>query len=137
MKILALHQKIYQGSSGLVGHRLLGVPTLLLHTTGRRTGRPRTSALVYARDGDRYLVVASAGGADRAPGWFHNLQAEPQVEIRVGRTLRRATARAIWPDDPDYPRNFELVNAVNRDRYRAYAAKTPRPIPIIALTPQT
>jgi deazaflavin-dependent oxidoreductase (nitroreductase family) len=65
-----------------VGQRLIGVPCLLLRTTGRKSGTVRTSALVYARDGEDYLLVASNGGADRPPGWLFNIQAEPKVEIQ-------------------------------------------------------
>ena len=62
---LRIHAQVYERTDGLVGHRMLGVPTLLLRTTGRRTGVTRTNALVYASDGGRYLVVPSNGGADR------------------------------------------------------------------------
>ena len=82
---LRVHQKIYERTDGLVGHRLLRVPTLLLRTTGARSGATRTNALVYARDGDRYLVVSSNGGADRAPAWLHNLRKSPAAEVQIGR----------------------------------------------------
>ena len=75
--LLHLHQAVYEATDGRAGHRLLGVPCLLLGTTGRRTGKRRTSALVYARDGEEYLVVASLGGADRAPAWLHNVRLDP------------------------------------------------------------
>jgi deazaflavin-dependent oxidoreductase (nitroreductase family) len=65
--LLRIHEAIYKGTDGRFGHRMIGVPTLLLRTTGRRSGAIRTNALVYARDGDDYLLVASNGGADRPP----------------------------------------------------------------------
>jgi deazaflavin-dependent oxidoreductase (nitroreductase family) len=114
---------------------MLGVPTLLLRTTGRRSGATRTNALVYARDGDDYLVVASNGGADRPPAWLHNLRAHPDVEIQIERERRRATARVVEASDPSYDRLWKVVNANNRDRYSAYQKKTTRPIPIIAIAP--
>jgi deazaflavin-dependent oxidoreductase (nitroreductase family) len=114
---------------------MLGVPTLLLRTTGRRSGATRTNALAYARDGDDYLVVASNGGADRPPAWLHNLRAHPDVEIQIGRERRRATARVVEASDPNYDRLWKVVNANNRDRYSAYQKKTTRPIPIIAIAP--
>src|SRR2546430_2361254 len=86
------------------GDDLIGVPTLLLRTTGRRSGAARTNALVYARDGDDYLVVASNGGADRPPAWLYNLQADSNVGIQVGRERRTARARVVEPSDPDYAR---------------------------------
>lgn len=134
-QVLRVHEKVYIASDGRVGHKILGVPTLLLHTTGRRSGAARTNGLVYARDAEDYLVVASNGGADRAPGWLHNVQANPAVEIQVGRERQPATARVIDSTDPDYPRVWQIVNANNRDRYSGYQQKTARPIPVVALTP--
>ena len=114
---------------------MIGVPTLLLRTTGRRSGATRTNGLVYARDGDDYLVVASNGGSDRAPAWLHNLKANAAVEVQVGRTRQPATARVVDSTDPYYPRVWQIVNENNRDRYSEYQKKTARPIPVIALTP--
>lgn len=92
--LLHLHQAIYEGTGGRVGHRLLGVPCLLLRTTGRRTGRSRTSALVYARDGEDYLVVGSLGGSDRTPGWLHNVRAHPRSRCRSAPTAFPPLARS-------------------------------------------
>lgn len=114
---------------------MLGVPTLLLRTTGRRTGAIRTNSLVYARDGAEYLVVASNGGADRPPAWLYNLRAQPDVEFQIGRERRRGTARIVEPPAPDYERLWKLVNENNRDRYTAYQQQTSRPIPVIAIAP--
>ena len=134
-QVLRVHEKLYIASGGRVGHKILGVPTLLLHTTGRRSGKQRTNGLVYARDGADYLVVASNGGADRAPAWLHNLQADPSVEVQIGRERQPATARVIDSADPDYSRVWQIVNENNRDRYAAYQKQTARPIPVIAITP--
>ena len=135
--LLHVHQAIYEVSDGRVGHGMLGVPCLLLRTTGRRTGRPRTSALVYARDGSDYVVVASLGGSDRAPSWFHNLRAETAVEVQVGRRRFSAVATVVERDDADYSRLWRAVNQVNRGRYDRYQAKTARPIPLVRLTPRS
>ena len=134
-QVLRVHEKVYIASDGRVGHKILGVPTLLLHTTGRRSGKTRTNGLVYARDAEDYLVVASNGGADRAPAWLHNLQANPAVEIQIGRERQAATARVVDSTDPDYARVWQIVNANNKDRYSGYQQKTARPIPVVALTP--
>ena len=134
-RVLRLHERLYVGTDGRVGHRMIGVPTLLLRTTGRRSGATRTNALVYARDGADYLVVASNGGADQAPAWLHNLRAQPEVELQVGRERMRGRARVVEPSEQDYERLWQLVNENNRERYRAYQEKTSRPIPVIALTP--
>lgn len=134
-QLLRLHEQLYTRSDGRIGHRMIGVPTLLLRTTGRRSGATRTNGLVYARDGNDYLVVASNGGADRPPAWLHNLRANPDVEIQIGRERRKGAARVVEPTDPDYDRLWGIVNANNHDRYRAYQQKTARPIPVIVVTP--
>lgn len=134
-QVLRVHERIYERTDGRVGHRMIGVPTLLLRTTGRRSGAARTNGLVYARDGDDYLVVASNGGADRAPGWLHNVRANPDVEVQVGRERQSGAARIVEPSDPGFERLWGIVNENNRDRYRAYQEKTERPIPVVAITP--
>ena len=129
-----VHDALYQGSKGWIGHRIPGAPnSLLLHTVGAKTGLTRTSALSYARDGDSYLVVASKGGDPRAPGWYHNLRADPNVEINVGRRRSPAVAEPVLPGDADYPRLWRIVNDNNAGRYDAYQAKTTRPIPVIRI----
>lgn len=133
--LLHLHQAVYEGTDGRVGHRMLGVPCLLLRTAGRRTGKSRTSALVYARDGNDWLVVASLGGSDRAPGWLHNLRARPRVEVQVGRNRFPAVATVVERGDDGYDRLWRLVNEGNGGRYDRYQARTARPIPVVRLSP--
>jgi len=133
---LRVHAFLYERSDGRVGHRLLGVPTLLLRTTGRRSGKPRTNALVYAPDGGRYLVVPSNGGADSAPGWLHNLRAQPSVKIQQGRERRAARAEVIEHEHPDFARLWKAVNDNNAGRYDGYQRRTDRAIPVVALTPE-
>jgi len=136
VRALSLHNLIYQRTNGWIGHRVPGLPpNLLLHTVGAKTGQPRTSTLTYARDGDTYLIVASMGGAPRSPGWYHNLKANPDVDIHVGPKRLRATAQPVLPDDPDYARLWRIVNVNNAHRYEAYQRRTSRPIPVVALTP--
>jgi F420H(2)-dependent quinone reductase len=134
-RVLQLHEQLYKRTGGRMGHRMIGVPTLLLSTVGRRSGATRTNALVYARDGEDYLLVASNGGADRPPAWLHNLRANPNVEIQIAREHRKGTAKVVEPTDPDYDRLWKLVNDNNHDRYTAYEKQTARPIPVIAVTP--
>jgi deazaflavin-dependent oxidoreductase (nitroreductase family) len=138
MPLLRLHDTIYQKSGGRIGHTIPGgPPCLLLHTVGAKTGQARTNTLSYARDGDNYLVVASKGGDPRAPGWYHNLKANPNVEINVGPKRFPVTARAVFPDDPEYARLWPIVNDMpgNKDRYIGYQKRTTRPIPVIVLSP--
>jgi deazaflavin-dependent oxidoreductase (nitroreductase family) len=135
--ILRLHDKIYKSTNGRIGHRIPGVPpSLLLHTVGAKTGQPRTASLTYARDGDSYLIVASNGGDERFPGWYHNLRKRPDCEINVGPKRFAVTARRVTPEDADYARLWQLVNKNNSDRYTSYQSRTSRPIPIFALTPR-
>jgi deazaflavin-dependent oxidoreductase (nitroreductase family) len=135
IRALKLHQFVYQRSGGRVGHHLFGIANLLLYTVGAKTGRPRASALSYARDGDSYVVVASMGGAPRSPGWYHNLRARPDVEIQIGTRRMPAHARPVVRGDADYDRLWELVNRVGRNRYTGYQRHTTRPIPVVVLTP--
>jgi F420H(2)-dependent quinone reductase len=135
-QVLRIHDTVYRGTNGWIGHRTLGVPSLLLHTVGAKTGQARTTSLSYARDGDGYLVVASKGGDPHAPGWYHNLRKNPNVEINVGPRRFGVTARPVLPDDPDYSRLWQIVNKNNFNRYTGYQKKTSRPIPVVVLTPQ-
>jgi deazaflavin-dependent oxidoreductase (nitroreductase family) len=133
--VLRVHDAVYKGTNGWIGHRTLGVPSLLLHTVGAKTGAQRTTSLSYARDGDGYLIVASKGGDPKAPGWYHNLKAKPNVEINVGPKRFGVTARPVLPDDADYQRLWQIVNKNNGNRYEGYQKKTTRPIPVVVLTP--
>jgi F420H(2)-dependent quinone reductase len=134
--VLRVHDAVYRNTNGWIGHRTLGIPSLLLHTVGAKTGKARTTSLTYARDGANYLVVASKGGDPKAPGWYHNLKANPKVEINVGPKRFGVTAKPVLPDDPDYARLWQIVNKNNSNRYEAYQKKTTRPIPVVVLTPR-
>ena len=137
-RVLRTHQWIYEHTDGLLGHRLLlGNRTLLLRTTGRRSGLIRTNGLSYFRDGEAYLVVASNGGARRPPNWLANLEAEPDTEIQVGRRRYRALARPTLPGDPDYARRWTIVDTGNKGRYTQYQKLTDRPIAIVELRPRS
>ncbi|MCV7091957.1 nitroreductase family deazaflavin-dependent oxidoreductase [Mycobacterium interjectum] len=137
LPFLRLHDTIYRTTDGRIGHRIPGMPpSLLLHTTGAKTGRPRTTTLTYAKDGDSYLVVASKGGDDHNPAWYHNLRKRPDCAINVGAKRIPVTARQVGPDDSDYARLWELVNKNNGNRYNGYQSRTARPIPIFVLKPR-
>src|ERR671937_505348 len=135
-QVLRVHEAIYKGTDGRVGHNMIGVPCLLLRTAGRKSGQPRTNSLVYARDDDDYIVVASVGGAPHHPGWLYNLRANPEVEIQIGRKRQKARARELGKDDPDYARLWKIANDGNRGRYDQYQTRTSRTIPIVVLTPE-
>ena len=134
--MLRTHTAIYRKTNGWIGHHFPPLPpSLLLHTVGAKTGQPRTTSLSYARDGDDYLVVASKGGDPKAPGWYYNLKAHPDVEINIGPRRFGVTARPALPGDPDYARLWEIVNKNNHTIYKGYQKKTSRPIPVVRLTP--
>jgi deazaflavin-dependent oxidoreductase (nitroreductase family) len=132
---LRVHQALYKRSGGLIGHRLAGTPSLLLTTVGRRSGRPRTAALIYARDDADLVLVASNHGLDDPPAWFLNLGANPDVRVQIARRRADGHARVVPSGDPDYARLWRLVNDTNRRRYEGYQARTKRPIPLVVVTP--
>ena len=129
----AEHTRTYLDSGGTEGHENNGVFTLVLATTGRRTGRARRTPLIYGRDGDDYVVVASKGGADQDPSWFVNLRAEPSVGVQAG--THRFTARARLAPAADRERLWAMMAKIF-PLYDEYAGKTEREIPIVLLTPQ-
>ncbi len=131
--VLRVHAFVYERTDGLIGHRMLGVPCLMLRTTGRKSGQTRVNSLVYAKDGDRYIVVASKGGDPKAPAWLLNLRVTPKVEVQIGRTHFPANAVEIGASDPDYSRLWKLINDKNSNRYDGYQKKTTRRIPLVAL----
>jgi deazaflavin-dependent oxidoreductase (nitroreductase family) len=133
--MLRAHREIYVRSDGMIGKALLGVPSLLLTVTGRRSGKEQTVALVYVTDGPEYVVVASNGGKDRNPDWFENLQHNPTVSVQIGRDRFEAAAQVIDRNDRRYERLWRLVNENNKGRYYRYQHSTKRPIPLVVLQP--
>jgi deazaflavin-dependent oxidoreductase (nitroreductase family) len=142
---LRFHAYIYERSDGRFGKHSNRVPALLLTTTGRRTGLARTHGLTYCRDRGDLIVVASNGGSDRPPAWLLNLEAHPEVTVRVGRVVTQATARVADAEERGYL--WPLVNRTNRGmsrlfhpgvtgRYDVYQRHTSREIPVVILTPQ-
>jgi deazaflavin-dependent oxidoreductase (nitroreductase family) len=127
---VAQHIREYVESDGEHGHRWRGVPTLLLTTRGRKSGRRRRTALIYGQDGDRYLVVASYGGAKHHPSWYLNLAADPHVELQVGADKFAATARTAAPDEK--PALWAVMTKIWPD-YDSYQAKTEREIPVVII----
>ncbi|BBZ40240.1 nitroreductase family deazaflavin-dependent oxidoreductase [Mycobacterium conspicuum] len=126
------HIRAYRDSGGEVGYLWNGVPTLLLTTTGRRTGEPRTSALIFARDGVDYLIVASKGGMPTHPMWYLNLQANPAAKIQVKADEFAVVARTA--SAAEKPRLWKIVTEV-WPNYDVYQTRTDREIPVVILTP--
>lgn len=129
------HVEKYGETDGEVGHEWRpGVFTLLLTTTGRRSGEPYTTPLIYGEDGDDYVVIASKGGADDHPDWYRNLEADPEVEIQVGSEVMEATATTVTGERRE--RLWEMMAGIWPD-YDEYAQRTDRTIPVVALTPRS
>jgi deazaflavin-dependent oxidoreductase (nitroreductase family) len=125
------HIRRYLDSDGAKGHEWRpGVYTLLLTTRGRRSGKLRRTALIYGRDGDRYLVVASVGGAARHPAWYLNLTDDPEVEVQVG--AERFTATARTADAEEKARLWPVMTSI-WPHYEGYQRKTRRDIPVVIL----
>ena len=126
------HIRRYRETDGQVGYLWNGVPTLLLSTTGRRSGELRTSALIFGRDGDDYLVVASMGGAPQHPAWYLNLTANPPAEIQVRGDHIPVMAHTATDDEK--PRLWTIVTDV-WPNYDVYQSRTERAIPVVVLSP--
>lgn len=130
---IRLHRVVYRLTGGRVLGRIGHLEQVLLTTTGRTTGQPRTTPLAVTVVGDRLALVASDGGADRDPGWYRNLVAHPDVVVQRGAGHHPMRARTATGDE-----RAELWSAVvaNYAGYAAYQAKTDRQIPVVVLTPR-
>jgi F420H(2)-dependent quinone reductase len=128
--LTGLNTTIYRMTGGRVGGSMDGAPVLLLHHVGRKSGQERVAPLLYLRDGEDLVVVASYGGAPKSPAWFHNLRAHPRTVVEVGREKRTVTAREATAQERErlWPALLELYPA-----YGDYQARTERQIPLVVL----
>jgi deazaflavin-dependent oxidoreductase (nitroreductase family) len=127
------HVRRYQETDGEVGYMWNGATTLLLTTTGRTTGQARTTPLIFARDGNDYLVVASMGGAPQHPNWYKNLKVNADAHIQVPGEHLDVRARTATNDEK--PRLWSIV-AAQWPNYDVYQTRTEREIPVVVLTPR-
>jgi deazaflavin-dependent oxidoreductase (nitroreductase family) len=120
----------YRLSGGRLGAKVKGAPVLLLDHVGAKSGKHRTTPVLYTRDGDTLVVVASRGGSDANPGWFHNLVANPETSIRIGSERRNVRARVANPEEREllWPRCVEVYSD-----YAVYEQRTDREIPVVLL----
>jgi deazaflavin-dependent oxidoreductase (nitroreductase family) len=133
-RLIGGHVAVYRATGGLVGHRIPGsAPMLLLDHRGAKTGKARTTPLVYVVDGEDIVIVASKGGHPRDPAWLHNLVAHPDVTIQVGRDRRPVRARVATPAERErlWPKALEVYPG-----YRDYQERTSREIPLVVLEPR-
>ena len=124
------HVRRYRETGGEYGHDWQGTQTLLLTTTGRRSGDPRTTPLIYGRAGDAYLIVASKGGAPYPPEWYLNLTEHPEVEVQIRDDVFTARARTATAEEK--PEMWRTMTAT-WPAYDEYQSKTDREIPVVVL----
>jgi deazaflavin-dependent oxidoreductase (nitroreductase family) len=133
-QVMAGHTALYRASRGLIGHRVPGfAPMLLLDHVGAKSARKRTSPLVYGRDGENLILVASKGGYPKNPAWFHNLMAHPDTTVQVG--SRRLPVHARAGTAAERERLWALMVGVYGG-YENYRRRTEREIPLVVLEPR-
>ena len=126
------HVARYRETDGEVGYDWNGAPTLLLTTTGRKSGQRRTTPVIFGRDGDRYVIIASMGGMPMDPAWLGNLQADPRATIQVKAQVLEVTAEVAGPDEK--PRLWTMMNGV-WPRFDVYQSRTDRDLAVVVLSP--
>jgi deazaflavin-dependent oxidoreductase (nitroreductase family) len=124
----------FRSNEGRVGGYFEGKTLLLLTTTGAKTGRRHTNPAIYLRDGDRYIVFASNGGAPNNPGWYHNVLANPDVLVEAGTESFRADATVLEGPERDELFRRQADRDPSFDEYQSGLARL---IPVVALTPRT
>jgi F420H(2)-dependent quinone reductase len=126
-----LHTALYRATGGKWGGTMMKVPILLLTTRGRKSGKKRTTPLMYTRDGDNLVLIASVGGAPRNPGWYHNLRGQ-EAEVQIGSERRPVRARDAEGEERErlWAEMVRLYPA-----YADYQKKTSRRIPVVVLEP--
>ena len=129
---LSIYIAVYRLTKGRFGGSMAGLGVLLLTTTGRKTGKVRTVPLGFLRDNENYVIIASNMGADSNPGWYFNVQSNPQVTIQVDDHEMKATAKTA--DADTRKRLWEQLVKIS-PRYGTYETKTSREIPMVILTP--
>jgi len=127
-----IHLFWYTLTGGIIGSHVSGAPVLLLTTTGRKSGRSRTTPLSFLQDGDNKVIVGSNGGNDQHPAWYLNLRAHPDAEVQIGREKTRM--RAEDADDAERARLWPLVVQMYHG-YDEYQKETKRTIPLVILRP--
>jgi deazaflavin-dependent oxidoreductase (nitroreductase family) len=135
MKTLtATHNGIYRASDGRIGARMNGMPVLLLTSKGRKSGKARTTPLLYVRSAEDLVVVASNGGSDYIPAWWLNLRADADAHVELGRRHIPVTARKASPEERArlWPEFVALFSG-----YAKYEQRTAREIPVVILEPRS
>jgi F420H(2)-dependent quinone reductase len=132
IKVLSrAHRAIFRASGGRILGSLVGMPVLLLTTTGRRSDKPRTTPLTFLRDGTDLVLIASNGGADQPPDWWRNLQHNPRAVVQIVRNKSTVTARTASAEERE--RLWPVITATYPG-YAKYQQRTTRRIPVVLLT---
>ena len=132
-RLMGGHAAVYKATRGVIGHRIpFAGKMLLLDHVGAKSGKKRTSPLLYGRDSGDYVIVASKGGNPKNPGWYYNLRANPDTEIQVG--SKKIPVHARVPEGEERDRLFAMMERVYSG-YTDYAERTDRKIPIVVLEP--
>jgi deazaflavin-dependent oxidoreductase (nitroreductase family) len=129
----AEHVRVYRETDGERGYHWRGTEILLLTTTGRRSGEARTTPLIHRRDADRFVIVASKGGAPEHPEWFRNMETDPEAEVQV--KGEHVPVRMTVAEGEERERLWRAMTEV-WPAYDEYAAKTDREIPVVVLEPR-
>jgi deazaflavin-dependent oxidoreductase (nitroreductase family) len=127
-----LHVALYRRSGGKFANKIANLPILLITTLGRKSGKVYTNPVVYIKDGQDYLVSATAGGADTDPGWYRNLKTRPEAQIEVGDTA--FSVQATIAERDERTRLYEKFKAASNN-FVKYEKRTSRVLPVIRLTP--
>ena len=133
-RVMGGHTAIYRLTGGLIGHRFPGAPPmLLLDHMGAKSGRKRTTPLVYVDDPPNLVIVASKGGHPRNPAWYHNLRAHPDTTVQVGSKRLPVHARVAEPEERKrlWPKALDTYSG-----YSGYQERTKREIPLVVLEPR-
>jgi F420H(2)-dependent quinone reductase len=132
---MGLHTFVYRASGGRIGHTAPGMPTiLLLDHVGAKSGTKRTSPLLYVKDGENVVIVASKGGFPKHPAWFHNLMANPDTTVQISSEHRKVHARVATPAERD---RLWAMAVKSYPGYEGYAARSKgREIPLVVLEPR-
>jgi deazaflavin-dependent oxidoreductase (nitroreductase family) len=133
-RVMHGHALIYRATNGLVGHRIPGLPPmLLLDHVGAKSAIKRTTALLYVEDGPDIVIVASKGGYPKHPAWYHNLRANPDTTVQIGSKRRPVSARVATPEERTrlWPKAVAAYSG-----YRGYQQRTGREIPLLVLKPR-
>jgi deazaflavin-dependent oxidoreductase (nitroreductase family) len=125
----------FRANAGKVSGGFAGAPMILVTHTGAKSGTERTTPLVYSRDGDRLVIIASMGGAPTNPQWFHNIKANPRVRVEVGDESFVADAEVLT-EGPERQRLFDQRAAL-MPNFKEYQERTDRVIPVVVLTRAT